>query len=54
MKKIILSLCIASLLTAPALAASWSAVDRTPTVGKQILTKNNLPSTTKFVVLKQP
>ena len=50
MKKIILSLCIASLLTAPALAASWSAVDRTPTVGKQILTKNNLPSTTKFVV----
>lgn len=50
MKKIILSLFIASLLTAPALAASWSAVDRTPTVGKQILTKNNLPSTTKFVV----
>lgn len=34
----------------PALAATWSAVDRTPTVGKQILSKNNLPSTTKFVV----
>lgn len=50
MKKLILSLCIASLISAPALAASWSAVDRTPTVGKQILTKNNLPSTTKFVV----
>lgn len=50
MKKLILSLCIASLISAPALAASWSAVDRTPTVGKQILTKNNLPLTTKFVV----
>ena len=50
MKKILLSLILAGTLSMPALAATWSAVDRTPTVGKQILSKNNLPSTTKFVV----
>lgn len=50
MKKILLSLILAGTLAMPALAATWSAVDRTPTVGKQILSKNNLPSTTKFVV----
>lgn len=37
-------------LAAPSLAATWSAVDRVPTVGKQVLTKNSLPTTTKFVV----
>lgn len=50
MKKILLSLILAGTLAMPALAATWSAVYRTPTVGKQILSKNNLPSTTKFVV----
>lgn len=50
MKKIILSLFLAATLTAPSLAATWSAVDRVPTVGKQVLTKNSLPTTTKFVV----
>ena len=50
MKKILLSLILAGTLAMPALGATWSAVDRTPTVGKQILSKNNLPSTTKFVV----
>ena len=50
MKKILLSLIIAGMVSIPSLAASWSAVDRVPTVGKQILTKNNLPTDTKFVV----
>lgn len=50
MKRILLSLVLAGTLAMPAFAATWSAVDRTPTVGKQILSKNNLPSTTKFVV----
>lgn len=48
MKKLILSLILTGTLAAPAF--SWSAVDRVPTVGKQILTKNNLPTTTKFIV----
>lgn len=50
MKKILLSLMLSSLLAAPVFSATWSAVDRVPTVGKQILSKNSLPSTTKFVV----
>ena len=50
MKKVILSLILASSLALPSLSATWSAVDRVPTVGKQILTKNNLPADTKFVV----
>ena len=41
---------LSSLLAAPVFSATWSAVDRVPTVGKQILSKNSLPSTTKFVV----
>lgn len=49
MKKIALFL-MTLMLTAPAFSATWSAVDRVPTVGKQILTKNNLPTDTKFVV----
>ena len=44
MKKIILSLFLAVSLAAPSLAATWSAVDRVPTVGKQVLTKNSLPT----------
>lgn len=50
MKKFILSLMLSTLIAIPALSATWSAVDRVPTVGKQILTKNNLPTNTKFVV----
>ena len=50
MKKIILSLMLSTLIAIPALSATWSAVDRVPTVGKQILNKNSLPSSTKFVV----
>ena len=50
MKKILLSLFLAASLVVPSLAATWSAVDRVSTVGKQILTKNSLPSTTKFVI----
>ncbi len=49
MKKSVI-LFMAILLAAPAFSATWSAVNRVPTVGKQILTKNNLPSNTKFVV----
>lgn len=41
---------LAASIAMPSLAATWSAVDRVPTVGKQILTKNNLPTDTKFVV----
>lgn len=50
MKKIILSLMLSTLIAIPALSATWSAVDRVPTVGKQILNKNSLPSSTKFVI----
>ena len=50
MKKILLSLFLAASLAAPSIAATWSAVDRVPTVGKQVLSKNSLPSDTTFVV----
>lgn len=50
MKKIILSVLVTSLLTIPSFAATWSAANRIPVVGKQMLNKNNLPSSTKFVV----
>lgn len=50
MKKIILSVLVTSLLAMPSFAATWSAANRIPVVGKQMLNKNNLPSSTKFVV----
>ena len=50
MKKIILSLFLAASLAVPTFAATWSAVDRVPAVGKQVISKNGLPSATKFVV----
>lgn len=50
MKKYLLALFISSLLAVPAFAATWSAVDRVPAVGQQILTKNGLPKNTNFVV----
>lgn len=48
MKKTLLSLLLTLIIASPAF--SWSAVDRVPTVGKQILSKNSLPTDTKFVV----
>ena len=50
MKKIILSLILAASIAMPTLAGTWSAVNKVPTVGKQILTKNNLPADAKFVI----
>lgn len=50
MKKILLSLFLAASLAVPSLAATWSAVDRVPVVGKQVLSKNSLPTTTTFVI----
>ena len=50
MKKILLSLFLAASLAVPSLAATWSAVDRVPEVGKQVLSKNSLPTTTTFVI----
>ena len=51
MKKILLSVMRALWISVPSYAATtWSAVDRVPTVGAQILSKNNLPTATKFVV----
>lgn len=50
MKKILLSLFLVASLAVPSFAATWSAIDRVPTVGKQVLSKNSLPSNTKFVV----
>ena len=50
MKKVLLSLLLSATLVAPTFAATWSAVDRVPTVGKQVLTKNSLPLNTNFVV----
>lgn len=49
MKKLLLLL-TAILLATPAFSATWSAVDRVPAVGAQILSKNSLPADTKFVV----
>lgn len=51
MKKFLLTLFAAVLAIAPVSAATWVAADRVPTVGKQLLTKNNLPSTTTFKVV---
>lgn len=49
MKKILLSLFLTAFIAMPSFAA-FSAVDRTPVVGKQILSKNSLPAATKFVI----
>ncbi len=51
MKKIILSLFAIFALTIPVSAETWVAADRVPTVGKQLLTKNNLPATATFKVV---
>ena len=51
MKKIFISLFAAVLLYIPSNAATYSASGRVPTVGKTILTKNNLPANTTFKVV---
>ena len=50
MKKIFLSLFAAVIFTLPVSAATWSAADRVPVVGKQLLSKNSLPADTTFKV----
>ena len=51
MKKIIISALSLVLFTLGATAATYNAQDRVPTVGKTLLTKNDLPSKTTFKVI---
>lgn len=51
MQKIIISLFAMVMMVMPANAATWVAADRVATVGKNILTKNNLPAKTTFKVV---
>lgn len=51
MKKVIISLFAAALITLPSSAATWVAADRVAPVGKILLEKNSLPSTTTFKVV---
>lgn len=51
MQKIILTIFAAALMIMPASAATWVAADRVETVGKTIITKNNLPAKTTFKVV---
>ena len=46
MKKILMSLFVATALIMPATAATYNASGRVPTVGQTILTKNTLPTST--------
>ncbi len=48
MKKIILTLFLASLLIIPVNAATWKASDRIATVSKNIVSKNSLPAKLTF------
>lgn len=50
MRKILMTILTTALLVMPASAATWVAADRVETVGKVILTKNNLPNATFKVV----
>lgn len=51
MKKIISFLFSISLLVLPSFAAEYNPASKVPTIGKNILTKNNLPSKTSFKVV---
>lgn len=51
MNKIIVSLFAMALFIMPANAATWVAADRVATVGKTLITKNNLPAKTTFKVV---
>lgn len=50
MKKILFTLFLTFALSLSVNAATWNAADRVPVVGKQILSKNNLPADTVFKV----
>ena len=52
MKKIITSIFTFVLLTTSAYAATWVAADRVSVVGKELISKNNLPAKTTFKVVK--
>lgn len=52
MKKLLLTLFAAFIVVMPVSAATWVAADRVPTVGKKLLEKNSLPTTTTFKVVK--
>ena len=51
MKKVIVSLFTIVLAMSQAYAATWVAADRVETVGKTIISKNNLPAKTTFKVV---
>ena len=51
MKKLVISLFVLSQMTAPSWAATWVAADRVAPVGKVLLEKNGLPTTTTFKVV---
>ena len=52
MKKILSTLFLLSILIVPSYAAEWKASDRVATVGKNIISKNNLPAKTTFKVVE--
>lgn len=51
MKKLLIAMFAAAVITIPASAATWVAADRVPIVGKTIIKKNNLPAKTTFKVV---
>lgn len=51
MKKLFVSLFVLSLIAAPSWATTWVAADRVAPVGKILLEKNGLPTTTTFKVV---
>lgn len=51
MKKLFVSLFVLSLMAAPSWATTWVAADRVAPVGKILLEKNGLPTTTTFKVV---
>lgn len=52
MKKSLISILALVAFMLPAFSAEWSASDRVPVVGKKILEKNGLPTTTTFKVVE--
>ena len=52
MKKILFTLFLTFALSLSVNAATWNAADRVPVVGKQILSKNNLPADTVFKIFE--
>lgn len=51
MKRLITLLFVLSLASSQAFAATWVAADRVSVVGKNLITKNNLPAKTTFKVV---